>query len=188
MDIKDVFKLLREVNYDSELTHAEKVILTTMTIKMDNATETVKASQQIIYNNCGVSKKAYYAMIKKNSVKKYFTIKKIQLDRVEIKMKFPAVTNEFPAVTNEFPEETPRKHNLPATFYSTDSSTESPKETDEDSDTQARAARNYETQRKSPSIDDLLSFLNEMETKWVEPLPVEKKKYFNEPIKTKYDV
>jgi hypothetical protein len=37
-------------------------------------------------------------------------------------------------------------------------------------------------------MEDLLSFLNEMETKWVEPLPAETKKYFNEPIKTKYDV
>ncbi len=192
MDIKDVFKLLREIHYDSELTHAEAKILTGMVLRMNNATETVKTSQQIIYNNSGVSKDAYYKMIKKDSVKKYFTIKKESMDRVQIKMRIPEEysknTGEYSENTGEYSENTEMRNNLPAAFYSTDSSTESPKETNEDSDTQARASEDHETQRKFPSMEDLLSFLNEMETKWVEPLPAEKKKYFNEPIKTKYDV
>jgi hypothetical protein len=191
MDVKDVFKLLREIHYDSELTHAEKVILTSMVLKMDNPTETVKSSQAVIYNNCGVSKKAYYAMIKKKSVNKYFTIKKVKLDRVDIKMRFPLagfpeVTEEFPEVTTQFPEETPRKHHLQATFDSTLVSTDTPKETSGDLQTLARASEVEETQSGSRSDEELMNFLKEFKSKQ-KPEELKKRDYFNEPKTSKYD-
>lgn len=112
MDISQVFKLHRAMAFDSELTHAEKSVLWVMILRMDNASATVKDSQANIYSYSGVSKKAYYAMIKKDSVRKYFTIKKLKLDRVEIKMQFPEVTNEFPEVT-------PGIHYQPVAFVTT---------------------------------------------------------------------